>query len=48
MTREEVEAKFRGNAGLVMPGERAQRVITAMSGIVAQKHLGDLMASLTP
>ena len=48
MTREEVEAKFRGNAGLVMPEERAQRVITAMSGLVAQKHVTDLMASLTP
>lgn len=47
MTREEVEAKFRGNASLAVPDGQAARVITSVGEIAGQPHVTALMESLT-
>ncbi len=47
LTRAEVEAKFRGNAGLALPGERVERVLRRVSGLAAGEPLADLLSSLT-
>ena len=46
MTREELEAKFRGNAGLLMPREKIEEVINAVAGMAAFRQLIPLMTSL--
>jgi 2-methylcitrate dehydratase PrpD len=46
MTREELEAKFRGNASLFMPADRIDEVIRAVDGMVAAKRLDPLMMFL--
>ena len=46
MTREEVEAKFRGNAALAVPGEQAARIIAMVGALAAQPHITALMHSL--
>jgi 2-methylcitrate dehydratase PrpD len=46
MTREELEAKFRGNAGLLLSKEKTRQVISAVSGIAAARRLTPLMTSL--
>jgi 2-methylcitrate dehydratase PrpD len=46
MTREELEAKFRGNAGLVMPAERAALVIRAVGALTTSVGLHGLVESL--
>jgi hypothetical protein len=43
----EIEAKFRGNASLVMPDERAARVILDVRALEAAPNLDPLMQSLT-
>jgi 2-methylcitrate dehydratase PrpD len=43
----EIEAKFRGNASLVMPDERAARVIRDVRALEAAPNLDPLMQSLT-
>jgi len=43
----EIEAKFRGNASLVMPDERAARVIRDVRALEAAPNLEPLMQSLT-
>jgi 2-methylcitrate dehydratase PrpD len=43
----EIEAKFRGNASLVMPDERAARVIRDVRALEAAPNLESLMQSLT-
>ncbi|HEX6209878.1 MAG TPA: MmgE/PrpD family protein [Methylomirabilota bacterium] len=47
LTRAEVEAKFRGNAGLVLPPDRVEAAIRAVDGLTAGASLADLLASLT-
>jgi 2-methylcitrate dehydratase PrpD len=47
MTREEVEAKFRGNASLAVPEGQAGRVIRIVDDIAQQPDLNALMDSLT-
>ncbi len=46
MTREELEAKFRGNATLLLSKEKTRQVISAVSGIAAARKLAPLMKSL--
>ncbi len=46
MTREELEAKFRGNAGLLLPVEKVEEVITAVGGMPALRQLSPLMTAL--
>ena len=48
LTRAEIEAKFRGNAGLVLPSDQVAAVIRAVDGLAAGAPLADLLASLTP
>ena len=47
LTRAEVDAKFRGNAGLVLPANAVEGVIRAVDGLAAGGPLADLVASLT-
>ncbi|MGH7346520.1 MAG: MmgE/PrpD family protein, partial [Candidatus Rokuibacteriota bacterium] len=47
MGRDEIEAKFRGNASLLVPDEGAARVIRNVRGLDAQPSLDTLMQSLT-
>ena len=47
MTREEVEAKFLGNATLAVPAEQSARVVTLVGRLAAQADLTELMDSLT-
>jgi 2-methylcitrate dehydratase PrpD len=46
LTREELEAKFRGNAALAMPSRQAERVIQAVHGLAAGAPLTDLLTAL--
>ena len=48
MPRDELEAKFRGNAGLVISGEQASRVIRRVNALATADSLGDLLEALTP
>jgi 2-methylcitrate dehydratase PrpD len=48
LTRAEVEAKFRGNAGLVLPPDQVDAAIRAVDGLAAGASLAELLASLTP
>jgi 2-methylcitrate dehydratase PrpD len=48
LTRAEVEAKFRGNAGLVLPPDQVEAAIRAVDGLAAGASLAELLASLTP
>jgi 2-methylcitrate dehydratase PrpD len=47
LTRAEIEAKFRGNAGLVLPPARVDGVIRAVDGLAGGAPLAGLLASLT-
>lgn len=47
MTLDELEAKFRGNAGLVMSAERASRVIRTVHSLAGDESLRGLVESLT-
>jgi 2-methylcitrate dehydratase PrpD len=47
LTRAELEAKFRGNAGLALPPDRVERAIRAVDGLAAGAPLTGLLASLT-
>ncbi len=46
MSRDEVEAKFRGNASLAVPDAQASRVISLVSDIAGQPDMHALMRSL--
>jgi 2-methylcitrate dehydratase PrpD len=46
MTADEVEAKFRGNAGLALSPDRVERVIQAVNALADGKSLGDLVGAL--
>ena len=48
MTGDELEAKFRGNAGLVMSGEEASRVIRHVNALATAGSLHGLVEALTP
>jgi 2-methylcitrate dehydratase PrpD len=48
LTRAEIEAKFRGNAGLALPAARAQTIIAAVGALATAPNLKDLIAALTP
>jgi len=48
MTPEELAAKFRGNAGLVMPDARASRVIERVAELGGETSLRALVEALTP
>jgi len=47
MTREELEAKFRGNAGLLLPTERIEEVIKTVGGLAELRQLTPLMTTLS-
>jgi len=46
LTREELEAKFRGNAGLLFPEEKIEQIIRGVGGMAAGGPLTSLMKSL--
>ncbi len=48
LSREDLEAKFRGNAALGLPGPQIEAVIRGVSGLATGAPLADLLASLTP
>jgi 2-methylcitrate dehydratase PrpD len=48
LTRAEVEAKFRGNAGLALPAGKVERVIRAVDDLATASALTDLLSALTP
>jgi 2-methylcitrate dehydratase PrpD len=48
LTRAEIEAKFRGNAGLALPAGQVERVIAAVRGLADGAPLAELLAALTP
>jgi 2-methylcitrate dehydratase PrpD len=47
LTREQVEAKFLGNAALAVPAEQSARVVKIVGALAAQEHITALMDSLT-
>ncbi len=47
LTREEVEAKFLGNAALAVPAEQPARVVTLVGELAEQAGLNELLNSLT-
>jgi 2-methylcitrate dehydratase PrpD len=46
LTRAEIEAKFRGNAGLVLPAPRVERAIAAVHGLARAASASELLAAL--
>ena len=46
LTREELEAKFRGNAGLLLPEEKIKQIIRDVGGMATGGQLTSLMKSL--
>lgn len=47
MTRDEIEAKFRGNASLAVSADQASRVIQSVDALATAPSLRSLMESLT-
>jgi 2-methylcitrate dehydratase PrpD len=47
MTREEIEAKFRGNASLVMSADQASRAVRTVDALAGEPNLGRLTELLT-
>ena len=47
LTREEVEAKFLGNAARAVPAEQSARVVKIVGALAAQEHITALTDSLT-
>jgi len=47
MSRAEIEAKFRGNASLVMSADQASRVIRSVEALASEPNLHNLMEALT-
>ena len=47
MTREELEAKFRGSAGLLLPSEKIGRIIGEVGGLAARPEIASLVSGLT-
>jgi 2-methylcitrate dehydratase PrpD len=46
LAREELEAKFRGNAALVLPASHVERAIAAVQGLADAPTLADVLAAL--
>ena len=47
MRRDEIEAKFLGNASLVMTADQASRVIRSVEALATEPNLHNLMEALT-
>jgi hypothetical protein len=47
MSREEIEAKFRGNASLALPDEQVRDIVRHTATLDALPRLDPLIASLT-
>ena len=47
LTGEELRAKFRGNAGVVLPAARIDRIIAEVAGLDRASRLDGLMEALT-
>jgi 2-methylcitrate dehydratase PrpD len=48
LTQEELETKFRGNAGLVLPPERVDRAIRSVHALAGGGSVADVVAAITP
>jgi 2-methylcitrate dehydratase PrpD len=48
LTRAELEAKFRGNAGLALPPERVDRAIRSVHALADGGSVADVVAAITP
>jgi 2-methylcitrate dehydratase PrpD len=48
LTRAELEAKFRGNAGLALPPERVERAIRSVHALAEGGSVADVVAAITP
>lgn len=48
MSRDELAAKFRGNAGLRLPADKVERAIAAVAALPGAPTLGPLVAALIP
>ena len=46
LTREEIEAKFRGNAALTLPAAQVERVLAAVNGLAGAGSLVDVLSAL--
>jgi 2-methylcitrate dehydratase PrpD len=46
LTRDEVEAKFRGNAGVVLPAAQIERAIAAFAGLERAASLADVLSAV--
>ena len=46
LTREEIEAKFRGNAALTLPAAQVERVLAAVNGLAGAGSLADVLSAL--
>jgi 2-methylcitrate dehydratase PrpD len=48
LSREELEAKFRGNAGLALPERRVEAIIRSVAALPAAPGLAELLPALAP
>lgn len=48
LTREELEAKFWSNAGLLLPNEKIERIVRDVARMAAVQQVTSLMKLLTP
>ena len=48
LTRAEIEAKFRGNAGLALPAHRVEAAVAAVGALAAAPSVKNLIEALTP
>src|SRR4029453_11292597 len=48
LTREGLETKFRGNAGLALPTAQVERVIRSVHALATGGSVADLVAAITP
>jgi 2-methylcitrate dehydratase PrpD len=48
MAREDLESKFRGNAGLLLDAERVERILRAAADLAQQPRLAGLVDALSP
>jgi 2-methylcitrate dehydratase PrpD len=48
LTPAQIEAKFRGNAGLALPADKVDRIVAGVRGLAADAPLADLLAALQP
>jgi 2-methylcitrate dehydratase PrpD len=48
LTPAQIEAKFRGNAGLALPADKVERIVAGVRTLAADAPLADLLAALQP